>query len=97
MITLKTIKETLGKNKSLLAEKYQVKKIGVFGSYVRNEQKAKSDIDVLVEFKEPIGMFEFMDLEGFLRRLLGVKVDLVSKKALKPVIGRYILKETVYI
>ena len=80
-----------------LEEKYKVKEIGVFGSYVRGEQKKRSDIDILVEFKEPIGLFEFMDLEEFLKNLLGVKVDLVSKKALKPIIGKYILRETVYI
>lgn len=97
MITLRIIKETLGKNKSLLAEKYQVKKIGVFGSYARNEQKAKSDIDVLVEFKEPIGFFEFIDLENFLKRRLGRKVDLVSKKALKPAIRGEVLREAIYI
>ena len=50
---------------------------------------------MLVEFEEPIGLFEFMDLEMYLSRLLGVKVDLVSKKALKPHIGQHILKEVI--
>ena len=97
MLTLAEINKVIKKNRLELEEKYKVKEIGVFGSYVRGEQKKRSDIDILVEFKEPIGLFIFMDLEEFLKNLLGVKVDLVSKKALKPIIGKYILKETVYI
>jgi predicted nucleotidyltransferase len=54
-------------------------------------------VDVLVEFEEPVGLFEFMDLEMYLSDLLGVKVDLVSKKALKPHIGERILKEVILI
>jgi predicted nucleotidyltransferase len=74
-----------------------VKTIGVFGSYVRGEQKATSDVDVLVEFEQPIGLFEFMALENYLTELLGVKVDLVSKKALKPYIGKHILAEVIMV
>ncbi len=74
-----------------------MKTIGVFGSYVRGEQKETSDVDVLVEFEEPVGLFEFMDLEEYLTGLLGVKVDLVSKKALKPHIGKHILEEVISI
>jgi hypothetical protein len=76
-------------------ENFKVKTIGVFGSYVRGGQKRKSDVNVLVEFEEPIGLFEFMDLEMYLSNLLGVKVDLVSKKALKSHIGEHILKEVI--
>ena len=91
------IKETLKKHKGELRQRFRVKEIGVFGSYVKGEQKKKSDIDILVEFEEPIGLFAFMDLEENLSTLLGTKVDLVSKKALKPRIGEHILKEVVYI
>jgi len=91
------IKKTLKKHKGELRERFRVKEIGVFGSYVKGEQKKKSDIDILVEFEEPIGLFAFMDLEENLSTLLGTKVDLVSKKALKPRIGEHILKEVVYI
>jgi predicted nucleotidyltransferase len=94
---LNKIKEILKQNKKELKDKYKIKEIGVFGSYVRGEEKKRSDIDILVEFKEPVGLFEFMDLEEYLEELLGVKVDLVSKKALKPRIGQHILKEVVYI
>jgi len=77
--------------------KYKVREIGIFGSYVRGEELKGSDIDILVEFKEPIGLFKFLDLEEYLENLLGKKVDLVSKKALKPQIGKQILKEVIYI
>jgi len=91
------IKRVLLEHKAELRKKFKVKTIGVFGSYVRGEQKRGSDVDVLVEFEEPIGLFEFMDLEEYLSRLLGVKVDLVSKKALKPHIGERILQEVIMI
>ena len=91
------IKEALKKHKGELRERFRVKEIGVFGSYVKGEQKKASDIDILVEFEEPIGLFQFIDLEENLSNLLGTKVDLVSKKALKPRIGEHILKEVVYI
>ncbi|MBM4349215.1 MAG: nucleotidyltransferase family protein [Deltaproteobacteria bacterium] len=78
-----------------LEERYKVKTIGLFGSALRGEQSSKSDIDVLVEFRNPIGFFKFLELEEFLSERLGGKVDLVSKKALKPDIGRIILAEAV--
>jgi len=97
MTKVDKIKEALKKHKGELRERFRVKEIGIFGSYVKGEQKKVSDIDILVEFEEPIGLFEFMDLEENLSNLLGTKVDLVSKKALKPRIGEHILKEVVYI
>ena len=78
-----------------LEARYNVKTIGVFGSALRGKQGPQSDIDVLVEFRSPIGLFKFLELEEFLAERLGGKVDLVSKKALKPEIGRAILKEVV--
>ncbi len=95
MKTVSEIKKVLEQQKAELSKRFKVKEIGVFGSYVRGEQKEESDIDVLVEFSEPIGFFAFLDLEEHLSEVLGVKVDLVSKKALKPRIGRRILQELV--
>ena len=98
MKQIEEIKGILAEHKEELRERFRVREIGVFGSYVRGEQKKRSsDIDILVEFEEPIGIFEFMDLEEYLSHLLGRKVDLVSRKALKPRIGEYILKEVVYV
>lgn len=79
-----------------LRKKYNVKVIGLFGSFVRGEQKKGSDIDLLVEFREPIGLFKFLELEEHLSEVLGRKVDLVSRKALKPRIGKRILAEAIY-
>ncbi|MCW4025322.1 MAG: nucleotidyltransferase family protein [Candidatus Bathyarchaeota archaeon] len=97
MQTIEDIKHTLSQHKGEIKKRFKVKTIGVFGSYVRGEQRQKSDVDVLVEFEEPVGLFEFMDLEMYLAGLLGVKVDLVSKKALKPHIGERILEEVVMV
>ena len=85
MKKIEEIKAKLKEHKEELREKFKVKEIGVFGSYVRGEQKKRgSDIDILVEFKEPVSLLKFMDLEEYLSKLLGLKVDLISKKALKP-------------
>lgn len=92
-INLEKIKEQIEKHKIELANKYHIKQIGVFGSYVRNEQTEKSDIDILVDFSVPISLFEFIDLEEELSNLLNIKVDLVYRKALKPHIGKHIIEE----
>ena len=93
MNTRDTILQTLKALKPELASRYHVKALGVFGSLIRGEQTATSDVDILVEFKEPIGFFQFLELEEYLGVQLGQPVDLVSKKALKPRIGRRILRE----
>jgi predicted nucleotidyltransferase len=97
MRDVETVKNALLEHKAELKEKFKVKTIGVFDSYVRGEQNRSSDVDILVEFEEPIGLFEFMKLENYLSHLLEVKVDLVSKKALKPHIGERILQEVIMI
>jgi predicted nucleotidyltransferase len=91
------IKKKIKNQLPLLKEKYCVKRLGIFGSVVRNQQKKGSDVDVLVEFSSPIGFFDFIRLENFLAKTLDQKVDLVSKKALKPAIRDEILRETLYV
>ncbi|MFA0823690.1 MAG: nucleotidyltransferase family protein [Methanomethylovorans sp.] len=76
-----------------LKKEYNVSYIGLFGSYVRGENTPESDLDVLVEFSRTPTIFRFVHLENYLSDSLGVKVDLVMKNALKPNIGKYILKE----
>jgi len=76
-----------------IKKKYSVSYLGIFGSYVRGEQTSDSDLDLLVEFYEKPGLFEYIELEDHLSDLLGVKVDLVMKNALKPNIGKRILNE----
>lgn len=97
MKTVNEVRKILEFHKGEFKEKYGVKTIGVFGSYLRKEQTQTSDIDVLVEFEKPIGLLEFVGLKNHLSDLLEMKVDLVMKKALKPGIGRRILREVVYV
>jgi len=78
-----------------LRERYGVRSLGIFGSFVRGEETPRSDLDILVEFVEAPDIFRFMDLEDHLKALLGVKVELVSRKALRGSIGRRILSEVV--
>ena len=86
--SLQEIKDIVTRHREVLEQEYKVKQIGVFGSFVRGEQGGRSDIDILVEF---------MELQEYLRRRLGRKVDLVSKGGLKPRIGRRILEEVSYL
>ena len=95
--SLDEITETLLKNKSGLFGEYKVKELGIFGSWVRGEEKKKSDIDILVEFEEIPDLLKFIELERRLQRLLGKKVDVVRKEAIRPVIKEGILKEVRYI
>ena len=76
-----------------LRREFAVRSLGLFGSYVRGEQRRGSDLDVLVEFSEVPGMLRFLDLERDLSRLVGTPVDLVQKEALKPAIGKRIKEE----
>ena len=78
-----------------LKNRYGVESLGVFGSYARGESKRSSDLDLLVEFSQAPTMFEFVRLERHLAAILGVKVDLVMKTALKPEIGKRIMAEVV--
>ena len=72
-----------------------VASLGLFGSYVRGEQSAGSDLDVLVEFDRPVGLFGLTATERRLSNLLGIQVDLVHKQSLSRRIGRAILEEVV--
>jgi len=84
MKTFKEIEEIIQKNKKDLKDKYGLKEIGIFGSYVKDEQDGNSDIDILVEIERPMGFVKFIKLENHLSQILSIKVDLVTKKALKP-------------
>jgi hypothetical protein len=98
MRSFEDIKAILKKHGEEVREKFGVKEFGIFGSYVRGAQEEGSDIDILVEFKEGYKTFDnYMDLKFYLEELLGLKVDLLSKTALKPRIKPYILKEVVYV
>ena len=97
MKDLEEIKKVLKNELPYLKEKYHVKKLGIFGSYVRGENKNGSDLDILVEFFKPITLLKQVELERYLTNLLGIKIDLVPQNALKPFIGEYILREVRYL
>lgn len=98
MKPLNEIKEIIRDHKAELVDQFGVSEIGIFGSVVRGEARDDSDLDVLVEFSRPVGLIKFMSLESYLEQLMGgTKVDLVSRKALKPYIGRVILREVQYV
>lgn len=97
MRKLNELKKILQDHKATLKDEFGVIEIGLFGSYTKGNQKKDSDVDVLVEFEKTIDLFAYVHLKNHLSDLLGVNVDLVTKKALKPKIGERILSETVYI
>jgi len=95
MRNLKEIELILKKNKGKLQDKFKVNRIGIFGSYIHGNQDESSDIDILVEFFEPIG-WEFIDLKEYIEGILDLKVDLVTPNGLKPIIREKILKDVIY-
>jgi len=99
MKRIEEIMKILMEHKEELRKRYGVKEIGIFGSYVRGKEKKSSDLDLLVEFDphKSIGLLEFINMENYLSDIMGVKVDLVMKSALKPRIGEHILKEVIYL
>ncbi|MGH7799465.1 MAG: nucleotidyltransferase family protein [Thermodesulfobacteriota bacterium] len=95
--SLEEINSILKEHKEEFYKKYNVKEIGIFGSFVRGEQKNRSDIDILVEFEVLPDLLKFIEMERYLEKLLRKKVDLVEKTALRPQLKEIILKEVVYI
>ncbi|MAT97197.1 MAG: hypothetical protein CL608_08645 [Anaerolineaceae bacterium] len=95
MLSLAEIKNRLQAQKPYLYEKYGVTEIGIFGSYVRGEQKTDSDIDILITLTDPprISLLDLVGLEHYLSDLLERKVDVAIKKNLRKRIGKRILSE----
>jgi uncharacterized protein len=95
-MNVREIKRKITKLLPELREKYGVKELWLFGSVVRGEARKGSDLDILVEFDNPhLSLLEFVGLEIYLSEILGIKVDLVEKNALKPTIGKRVLEEAV--
>ncbi len=96
-ITKSELIETVKRHNKDIRKRFKVKDIGLFGSYVRDEQKKESDVDVLVEFEKGHKTFNnYMDLKFFLEDIFGLKVDLVIKDAVRTELKEYILTEVVY-
>jgi predicted nucleotidyltransferase len=97
MRKIEQIKKILTSQKDILKNKYNVKEIGIFGSYVKGNYNKESDVDILVEFSKPIGLIKFIKLEEYLKDLIGIKVDLVLRDGIKPALRSNILKQAVYV
>lgn len=96
-MNIKTIADILKQHSQSLKRDFQVSRFGIFGSVARGNAKKTSDIDILVEFSRPIGLFKFIALEEQLKLLLHKDVDLVTKNALKPAIKQEILNQAIYV
>ncbi len=95
--TKEEIIEVLSKEMAYIKNEYGVIKCGLFGSYSRGVAGVKSDIDLLVQFERSIGFFKFLMLENYLSEKLGIKVDLVTEDALKPMIKPSVMETIVYV
>jgi len=89
--------QIIQKRKPELTMRYGVSRLGLFGSYVKNQQRKKSDVDILVQFNRDIDLFDFIDLREYLENQLNTRVDLVMESALKPNLGKRILAEVEYV
>jgi len=96
MRTLGEIKKIIGSEKQKLAIAFHVKAIGIFGSYVRDEQHSESDIDILVDMDDGVTLFDLIELQFHLEEILAQKVDVVMRDGLKPRIASRILDEVMY-
>ena len=96
MKSLGEIKILLDKYKKELENKYHIKSIGLFGSFVRGDATEFSDVDILVEFEKPIGL-DFVTLGDELEEILGIRVDLVTLNSIKPNMLEYIRQDLVYV
>lgn len=97
MRTLSEIETTLKEQMPLLQEQFKVKKLGLLGSSIHEEQKEADGIDILVQFSEPIGAIKYLNMESYLSNLLEVEVNLVLIMGLSCKVARQVLKEALYL
>ena len=95
MKTLNEVKTIIRKHRDVLAERYGIAVVGIFGSYVRDEQGQHSDIDLLADILRPISLLELVGAELYLNEVLGVKVDLVPKRDVREELRETILREAI--
>jgi hypothetical protein len=97
MTSLDAVKRCLTEQKFVLKNKYKISTMGIFGSYVRGQQHDGSDLDILIDYDKAPSLVALIEIENMLSDLLGVKVDLVTSKGLKPQLRQHILDEVVYL
>ena len=99
MHTQKQILDFISVNKNLLKRQFHVSKIGLFGSYARNEQTDNSDIDLIIDFEENTDNLYYLkfELKRFFKENLNLEIDICREKYIKPVYKNRIIKETIYV
>lgn len=97
MKKISEIKKILAEHKPELIEKFKVKEIGIFGSYLQGKEKPTSDLDILVTFSEPVSLLDVVKLENFLTSLIGIKTDVVPKEDIRPELKKEIVKQAIYV
>lgn len=97
MKTLNEVRQILTEQKTHLCKTYHITQLGIFGSYVRGEQTQDSDVDVLIDYEQAPTLFELVNLRDYLRDLMGLNVDVVTKNGLKPRIRDQVLSEVIYL
>jgi len=95
MKTLDEIRASIRQHGDVLAEKYGVAIVSIFGSYVRGEQGKSSDLDLLAEILRPVSLLELVGAEIYLSEMLGMKVDLVPKRNVREELREAILEEAI--
>jgi len=95
MKKLKQIQNILASSKTELGKRYNVKELGIFGSYARGQQKKTSDVDILVKFNPNVTLFDFVGLGNYLEEKLKIKVDVVSERGIRPELKSSIVKDVV--
>lgn len=93
----KEIIETLQELKIEIRQRYKAEIVGLFGSYVRGEEKKSSGVDILVRFFEKATLFDFVGLSDFLEEKLRLKADVVPVDAVREEIKEDVLKEAIYL
>jgi uncharacterized protein len=97
MKSLTDIVKILSDCQPLIKKKYKINQLGIFGSYARSEQSESSDLDILIDYQEAPTLIQLIELENDLSKAVGEKVDVVTKKGLKPRIARRVLSEVIYV
>ena len=97
MKDLNEIKDIIKQHRNIIADKYGIAIVGIFGSYVRGEQEQKSDVDLLADILRPISLLEMVGAEIYLSEVLEIKVDLVPKRSVREELRDNILEEAVSI
>jgi len=85
----------LKEQQKTLTERYNVERLSLFGSVARGEARDDSDVDLLVEFSQPVGLFQFIELQQWLQSFLGCDVDLGTPRSLKSAIKDQVLREAI--